>query len=79
MPKRGNWGNWAVIDVPRKRKKCDSISCEYCTSYSVNEKVCKKMGGIDPHKEWKTCKKFYFKTKYDTIWYWNELAKLRGF
>ena len=63
--------------IKAKRKKI-SISCELCALYLNKEKRCKKLDGINVETTWKTCKLFYFKTRYDTANYWNALVKERG-
>lgn len=77
MPKRGNWGTWAVIEYPQKKSKCKQISCTLCTSYLAKEKRCSKVPNINPELEWKSCKLFYFKERFDTAKYWNLLERLR--
>ena len=77
MPKPGNWGDWAVIER-RKSKKPKEISCKMCTSFSSQTNSCNKAEYINEINSWKKCKKFYFKPKYDTAKYWNQLVKKRG-
>lgn len=77
MVKPGNWGTWAVIERPRKRRKTKEITCEMCTCLS-KDKSCKYNNNIDLQSSWRTCKKFYFKPQYDAADYWNKLVRERG-
>ena len=72
MTKQGNWGTWAIIKKPKKPQKMENISCELCASYDSRVKKCSKDSECIPNESWKSCKKFYFKSKYDTARYWNE-------
>lgn len=77
MTSPGSWGDWAIIEHPkRKRKKITTLSCEMCTYYRSHTK-CKYFNNINATSSWKTCDKIYFKIKYDTPRYWNALARLR--
>ena len=78
MPKPGNWGDLAVIERG-KPGKTKSISCRMCTSFSTHTNSCKKDEFVNEMESWKKCKKFYFKPKYDTARYWNQLVKERGY
>ena len=79
MTKPGNWGTWAIIETPRKKRIQKDISCELCTAFHSKEKVCRKNSTCNPLSSWKSCKSFYFKTPYDTARYWNKLVKEGGY
>lgn len=59
MPKRGNWGDWVVIDLPKLVVK--RASCFTCIHYIEEDGSCAKTSiipRIDGKECWKRCKLF---------------------
>lgn len=79
MLKRGNWGDWAVIDLPPQMKK---VSCYTCSFYYEEDGYCIKTP-IIPRGEgnkntWKSCKYFELDPKYMTYSFMETVKRVKG-
>lgn len=43
MTKPGNWGTWAIIETPRKKRIQKDISCELCTHFILKKKCVERI------------------------------------
>ena len=67
MTKRGNWGDWAVIDYPNEPRR---ISCETCVYYYKDDKSCPHKGLYIPSvgfNYWLTCNSFILDKEFSSL------------
>lgn len=79
MPKKGNWGNWAVIDLPPVKIK--KVSCYACTNYCDDDGSCVKTAiipKIDGKDCWKKCKYFNLSPEYMTYSFIDTVKSVKG-
>lgn len=80
MPKRGNWGDWAVIDLPPTEIK--KVSCYACSFYCEEDGSCLKTPIIprenDNKSAWKKCKHFELDSKYMTNSFIETVKRVKG-
>ncbi|MEE0861791.1 MAG: hypothetical protein U0L79_02305 [Lachnospiraceae bacterium] len=70
MPKRGNWGDWAVIDFPKLAVK--KASCLTCIHYIEEDGSCAKtpiIPRIDGKERWKKMQAFSIVTRIHELFY----------
>lgn len=80
MPRRGNWGDWAVIDLPPAEKK--HVSCYACKYYYREDGSCIKTS-IIPRKDgnknaWKYCTYFELDSEYMTYPFMETVRSVKG-
>lgn len=79
MPKRGNWGDWAVIDLPKLAIK--KASCLTCIHYIEEDGSCAKtpiIPRIDGKGHWKKCKHFQLSPEYMNYSIKQQIIGVRG-
>lgn len=79
MPKRGNWGDWAVIDLPKLAVK--KASCITCIHYIEEDGSCAKtpiIPRIDGKEHWKKCKLFQLSPEYMNYSIKQQIIGVRG-
>lgn len=79
MPKRGNWGDWAVIDLPKLAVK--KASCLTCIHYIEEDGSCAKtpiIPRIDGKEHWKKCKLFQLSPEYMNYSIKQQIIGVRG-
>lgn len=79
MPKPGNWGDWAIIDLPPLEVK--KVSCYACVNYIEEDGSCSKTAHIpriDGKHKWRTCKEFRLSPEYMNYSFKKEVLKMRG-
>ena len=72
MPKRGNWGDWAVIDLPKLAVK--KASCLTCIHYIEEDGSCAKtpiIPRIDGKERWKKMQAFSIVTRIHELFYYT--------
>lgn len=80
MPKKGNWGDWAIIDLPPIEIK--KVSCYACVNYCEEDGSCLKTA-IIPHKDgnksaWKKCNYFGLASEYMTYSFMEAVKVVKG-
>lgn len=79
MPKRGNWGDWAVIDLPKLA--VEKASCLTCIHYIEEDGSCAKtpiIPRIDGKERWKKCKHFQLSPEYMNYSIKQQIIGVRG-
>ena len=79
MSKRGNWGDWAVIDLPEIEIK--KASCLACIHYIEEDGSCVKtpiIPRIDGKEHWKKCKLFQLSPEYMNYSVKQQIIGVRG-
>lgn len=79
MPKRGNWGDWAVIDLPKLVIK--RASCLTCIHYIEEDGSCAKtpiIPRIDGKECWKRCKLFQLSPEFMNYSIKQQIINVKG-
>lgn len=79
MQKRGNWGDWAVIDLPKLAVK--KASCLTCINYIEEDGSCAKtpiIPRIDGKDHWNKCKLFQLSPEFMNYSIKQQIIGVRG-
>lgn len=79
MPKRGNWGDWAIIDLPPLEIK--KASCYACINYIQEDGSCSKTPIIpkkDGKNNWRKCKYFKLSPEFMNYSFKQQVINVKG-
>lgn len=79
MPKQGNWGDWAIIDLPPLEIK--KASCYACINYIQEDGSCSKTPIIpkkDGKNNWRKCKYFKLSPEFMNYSFKQQVINVKG-